>query len=844
MMKNIHYLARIVFQGSKTLPLIFLTAAAMAQTSSVNYDWNSLPIGGFGAIPDIVCTRQPYFTNPDGPHSYFISTDVGTMSRRIAGSSRWNMLMLFLNDSTDSAPDQFGVQFGLSPRGKRIYAQTGKASFPGSERGKMFVSDDGGNTWTQPNPSYRRWSAANFDQVRGRNRISVDPTLADVAYHAAREGLYRTLNGGVNWVQVSGVGGLPNSDTTGVNVRQAASGVAWVVIDQTSPRLSITDSTNSGPVTNTVHSTIWCCVVQNSDDGAAVFPARGVYRSTNGGKNWTRIPGPGGLLLDGWNGEIDNSGNLFMTVSDGNNQGLYRCQAGAAAFAAVTGFNNQFVVGRPARSALSGISIYRGSAGGLRIAVARRWLFGDPPGNPEGNSILVTSNYTTVTGTVWREITNASIQANRQGEPVSYFDGYADPIRDVEFDHGDPQGDRLLFAGYLPYVTDNLFGTAQPTWNCITQGHEETVEAGGAVSPKSGTTRLWSSIGDVGGFRHRTISPTAYNNTFRQFGARVTNTSGIDVSPRNPNVVVMVGRTVHRTTPDKQVQTRRGFYSVNADNAFDGTDNPTFAPLGTAGIPDTAGAGKIALSADAFVNGSKIGGTIVWAPQFLTSGTGGVYHSTNGGTNWSLSSGIPESLLSGDDTFGSLSIPLAADRNVANNFYAYRRGVFYRSTNKGVSFQTIANPLPGGSLPNNFRPYVRCPIEQVAGKNWVGISLDEAGLYLSKDSGGSGTFRRIPDVQRAVSFDFGKAIAGGIPAMYVFGQVNAGSGFKWGLYRSTNGGDDWSAIHDLMNGTVPIVFGNSNANNVYTVVGDKAAAGRVYISTGGNGIFFGQPATP
>jgi xyloglucan-specific exo-beta-1,4-glucanase len=817
------------------------------------YTWKSVRIGGFGAIPDIKCI------DPDGSGSgkgiYFITTDVSAFSKwnDNFANPRWYLQMMFMNDALSN--DTYGAHIGTSPDGNTLYVSTGKAAYnpnaaaANENRGKLWKSVDGGATWSQPNPNFRLWNAANWDQRRGRNRITVDPRNPNVVYVASREGLHRSLDGGQTWLGgASNLGSpaLPGAGGTTIDASDDAdpfevkhsNGCAWVLVDPTST------ATNAQGVNRS--SIVWCCVVDDflsstvdATHPGGIFNNAGVYRSTDGGQTFAKIAGS----LDGWSAEIDNFGNVFMVAAlDRANtttvdeRGLFRCLKGATSFTRLTAFD-QFIVGTNDRWTLGGISIHRNPSSGKTVmAVARHWTFGSGPSTPEireGNSILVNSD---VGVGSWRIISQASIDANTiaASNPAS-LDGnsYDDPIRDVEFDHADRSGNTLLYAGYLPHRSTNLLSAlnagGSPSWSCITQGHEELVSLGGSVSPVSGTTRFWSSVGDLGGFRHGTNLDVAPPG-FRSFGSgpgtvsSLTNCTSIDVSPSDPNVVVLVGRAAHDASGGATDTLRRSFITTNGNAA-----SPNFNSFAYTGLPARAAAGKIAISANAT---STVAGTLVWAPQE----GGGVWYSTNRGSSWSRAGTSIPNLIDGDSVFADYTVPLAADRQFPNNFYAYNAGnaTFYRSTTATPNFVAVASPVQGGGgLPGAARPFVRSIYDATTSNSWVGISLDNNGFYLSKDEGATNTFVKITAVNRAVAFDFGKANAAGVPAIFVWGRVNGVNG----IFRSENGGNNWTAINAFQ-GTIPVMYGNTV--NALMVLGDKAVNGRVYVGSN-SGFFYGQP---
>src|SRR5258708_21965802 len=70
------------------------------------------------------------------------------------------------------------------------------------DAGVILKTIDRGETWTTPSKQLFP-NCSNGDQG-WTNRLVVDPANKDVVYFAARNGLWRTSDGGVNWQPVAG----------------------------------------------------------------------------------------------------------------------------------------------------------------------------------------------------------------------------------------------------------------------------------------------------------------------------------------------------------------------------------------------------------------------------------------------------------------------------------------------------------------------------------------------------------------------------------------------------------------------------------------------------------------
>jgi hypothetical protein len=201
--------------------------------------------------------------------------------------------------------------------------------------------------------------------------------------------------------------------------------------------------------------------------------------------------------------------------------------------------------------------------------------------------------------------------------------------------------------------------------------------------------------------------------------------------------------------------------------------------------------GKVALSAD--------GNTFLHCPE----GSSTTYRSTNNGSSWGKTN------LSISD-----AVPVA-DMVNSTKFYAYNNstGVMMVSTSGGSSFSNGGSPGSGGSK----------VIRTVPGKEGhIWVAMNGGGLKRSINSGS--TFTAV---------GLGKAATGSAyHTIYIWGTV----GGVTGVFRSTNEGASWTRINDDAH-----EYGG--IGNGQFVIGDMNVYGRVYISTVGRGIAYGESGT-
>ncbi|SCY90888.1 Por secretion system C-terminal sorting domain-containing protein [Flavobacterium anhuiense] len=208
--------------------------------------------------------------------------------------------------------------------------------------------------------------------------------------------------------------------------------------------------------------------------------------------------------------------------------------------------------------------------------------------------------------------------------------------------------------------------------------------------------------------------------------------------------------------------------------------------------------GTVALSYD--------GATILHVPESSSA----MYRSTNNGASWTTVTGI---------NFNTIPV---SDAVTNNKFYAYNgsNGDLKASTDGGASFNTVSNVGAwGSSLIRTVPGY--------AGHLW--IAKNSGGLIRSVDGGTSFTTPSTA-VSNASAVGIGKAKAGAsYPTIYIWGTVSGVTG----VFRSVDQGSNWTRVNDDAH-----EYGGTGNGNF--VMGDMNIYGRVYMSTVGRGLVYGD----
>jgi photosystem II stability/assembly factor-like uncharacterized protein len=288
-----------------------------------------------------------------------------------------------------------------------------------------------------------------------------------------------------------------------------------------------------------------------------------------------------------------------------------------------------------------------------------------------------------------------------------------------------------------------------------------------------------SVIGDYNGFIH--TDPTV-SPAAGALSSGMGTTTGIDFAENNPNFVVIAGSSKLMV-----------YYSTNQGSTWTGVTN----------LPVTGAAnGSVAVAAD--------GGTIYWFP-----GSGAdTYYTKDNGTTWKV-------LLSGV----ALKSRPVADRLNPDKVYSYYSGYIYECTYNSTtsSYDYIATSVGSGgsniirTVPGNARDL------------WIPLYTGGLKHYTNGVAGA-----KLASVSTCDAVGFGKAAAGNsYPSMYIWGTPVGG---VLGIHRSDDMGATWTRINDDSH-----EYGGPGNGNF--VMGDRNVYGRVFMSTAGRGLVYGDRAS-
>ncbi|MEU9344255.1 cellulose binding domain-containing protein [Streptomyces sp. NPDC048278] len=509
-----------------------------------------------------------------------------------------------------------------------------------------------------------------------------------------------------------------------------------------------------------------------------------VYRSTDAGATWTRLAGqPTGYLAH--KGVLDaKNGYLYLAYSDkggpydGGKGQLWRYATATGAWT-----NISPVAEADTYYGFSGLTVDRQHPGTVMATAYSSWW-------PDTQLFRSTDS-----GATWTKAWDYTSYPNRSNRytidvsssPWLTFGANPSPPEQTpklgwmtESLEIDPfNSDRMMYG-----TGATLYGTEDLTkWDSGGQFTVKPMVQGleetsvdDLAAPPSGGAQLFSALGDIGGFRHTDLTKVP---SMMYTSPTFTTTTSLDFAESNPNTVVRVGNL--------DSGPHIAFSTDNGANWFAGTD-----PSGV------SGGGTVAAGSD--------GSRFVWSPAGA-----GVQSTTGFGSSWSASSGIPAGAV------------VESDRVDPKTFYGFKSGHFYVSSDGGATFTaSAATGLPSGDSVR-FKA-----LPGTKGDVWLAGGATDGAYGLWHSTNGGTTFTKLSNVDQADTIGFGKAAPGAsYQTLYTSAEI---SGVR-GIFRSTDQGSTWTRINDDAH-----QWGWTGA----AITGDPRVYGRVYVSTNGRGVIYGD----
>ncbi len=351
------------------------------------------------------------------PLLFYIGFATGGLWKSTDGGNHWKPML-------DNTPNNSIGAIAIAPSDPNVvYVGKGEANNRQSSSigDGIWGTTDGGKTWAH----------LGLEDSQSINRIVVDPTNPKIVYAAvmghlfgqnAERGLYKTSDGGKNWKKAKFI-----DPDTGFND---------VAIDPSNPKIIYASSFQR-------RRTWW------GYNGGG--PGSGLWKSTDGGDNWTKLEGAG------WPKPKDNVyGRIAISIFPARPQTIFaQVEAGASAGTgggttaeggpAPAGFRGgpNAESSGPAGGEAAGTPEAAAAAGGPG---ARRT---PPPPNPNGSGVFRSDDG----GMTWTFLSN-------QNQRPTYFS----QIR------VDPKNDQKLFVGGTP---GQMSLDGGKTWKGLTASHTD-----------------------------------------------------------------------------------------------------------------------------------------------------------------------------------------------------------------------------------------------------------------------------------------------------------------------------------------------------------------------------------
>ncbi|MDF3057801.1 MAG: hypothetical protein K0R17_2016, partial [Rariglobus sp.] len=750
----------------------------VAADLSAHYEFKPVKIGGGGFV-----TGLQLHPTAGGP--VYCRTDVGGVYRWNETSASWSQLMVASAlPAAVIAAEAVNTGDGLPGSGShrtRLYHVESIAIDPSNpavlfvasgsvldQAGTLLKSTNGGQTFQAMNLTVPMAGNSPYEARVHGERLAVHPTNSSIVLYGSRtQGLWRSVNGGVDWTQVTAV-------PVGTLVGGKPVGVGPVVFDAANPGRAYLSVANTG-----------------------------TYRSNDSGATWSQIG-------TDWAQDLVISQGTIYICREGLGVRRYLPASGWTAVNPLSDTQVNNLAVDPANSNRvfamhqGSKKIYRSINGGT--AWTKLVTSSDLPGRALFRSTTIP----------WME-NNDSRTWLSAGE--------------LAVDPNTPS--RLWFAEGMGVwrSVDATDTNNSPAFDNISHGIEELVASDVLATPGGKVTFLvWDRVGF-----NRTHA-TLDTSPITQIGLSQTFNMGISLatSGLNPNFVVAAVTDIRMPTIHGGYD---GFGVMSGSSTNGGTDWSLFGsvnPTTEANTPETLMFGEIVVSATNTSN-------LVWLPRLPTwfirngavvpdgDGTANdqfIYSSTNGGASWQAASiGDYQDFRR---EYMVVKRSLVADTVTGGKFYAYDRlGRLFVSTNNGASWASA-----GGTLPSYCYANVLRAAPARAGHLWFVTgrdhrTLSNEGFYRSINGGT--TWTKLTGFTATWHIGFGRALqTGGYPTIYVYGKYNG----AWGLYRSTDEAVTW----DLL-ATYPLGL----LDHITTLAGDPDLFGRVYLGFSGNGFAYGGP---
>lgn len=755
--------------------------ANAAESIEDSMDWGTVKIGGGGFVSGIVT----------GQKEMYARTDVGGAYKYNYETESWEQLLSFI---TDADRGYLSVDaMAIDPTDDNtVYFLCGCAYFS-DERTVIFKTTDGGKTFTKIDVSSEIKVMGNGDGRHCGEAIAVDPDNPDVIYCGGdvafgKSALIKSTDGGMTWSPVIGYDDLGLfSETT-----------KWPTWKDTLARSVTSDAYNNqnGVATiaiqdgkvyvgTSIKGVENVHVADMKDDKFTVlskdlptgsFPAR-INKDANGNLLINYV---GALAFGGSGGSIyryDTKAGTVTDISPKENTSFSACVS-------LPDDANTLVA--TTCGVWSSQLWYKDAWKDDKVCWGDQFY------------------RSTDGGKTWESITPGNEKSWGGPLQADYLqDGGYDWIRNKAIHWCgaivlDPRNSDRIFltSGNGVFACDNIWDEL-PQYYFHPDGIEEVV-ALDMVSVPGGNP--YSAIGDYDGFEHADLTKSG-----KQHSPNMGSTGAIAYCPQNPDVMIRIA--------ENQNDVSSGFYTLDGGETWTKMSN---SPGGKAAIT------QLDKDTYRFFKSSKDDGTVSYSDDF--------------GETWQSCSGIPS-------TYGSKPTYMFVEPDQPNVVYAY--ATYYNSswsysktepdiTDACYKF-CISTDYGKTFTSTDICKYDMCDSaariaylgegELILGAGWNGM------YHVSVKDGKITSNEKIDGVSYCKTVGYGAPEKeGDVNTLYIYGKPEDSD--PEGIYRSQDGGKTWVCIN-----TEKLYGGTGNGN---FLVGDMNEFGKVYMSTVGCGIVYGQ----
>lgn len=760
-----------------------ITAYAVSGDIRNDMKWGTLKIGGAGFVSGIV----------SGQKEMYLRTDVGGAYKYNYETNQWDQLFGFLTEADRGLLSVKGI--AIDPTDDNTaYFLCGCAYFSDA-RTVIFKTTDGGKTFTEADVTEHIQVHGNGDGRECIEPIAIDPENTDTIYAggdvtAGKSALIKSTDGGKTWNPVMGY------DALGLFPGELKYPM-WTdnMVRGSEPSKEYNQQNGIG-----------CILVE----GGKVYVGTSVTGKTNIHVASVKDDKFSELSADLPTANYpcsitsDHNGNIFFTYIAG--LAFSGSAGGAYKYDTATGKVTDI---SPCGNAIGMIEADEKDPDKLLARTCGVWSDQWYEKEWTDSSIAWGDHFyrSTDGGATWTNITPGQGETiYGEGDPYKKFVSLPMSTNGYDWIYGkachwgsgiilDPRDpDRILLtSGNGVFACDNVWDEKDVQFYFQPDGVEEVV-ALDFISIPGGAA--YSAIGDYDGFIHTDVSSTP-----QQYTPNIGSTSAIAYCPSNPKVLARAGENE-----------AKGYYSLDGGKTWTELKVPN-------------GGGKMAITqledgTYRFIKASKDNAAVQYSDDF--------------GATWKSSTG-----LEGSKT----TYPLVDLNNPA---VVYGSGIKYNDY--WASDTTKKEPTLDDAQYNfyistdygaTFKKTTVCKYDMCdhtgdlayISEGKVAMAVGWNGLYIIS---GNGSSIEQTDVFYAKTIGYGAPEKEGDPnTLFMYGKPEESD--PEGIYRSTDEGKTWVLIN-----TDHIYGGTGNGN---FIVGDMNEFGKLYMSTVGCGIVYGELST-